>query len=77
MIDYTEVGIVISLASLSFAILKMNFKKNANNKDCPHNFVKKEDCHTAMESINQRINDLDKHITQRLEDIKDLIKNKK
>ena len=70
--SYVGASATVSLVGLCWAM----FKKS-NNKNCIHDFVKREDCHQAMDGINTRIEDLDKHLTNRLEDIKDLINNKR
>ena len=73
--DATQIGIVVSLFSISIAVLKIS--RNGNNKD----FVKRPDCHSAMDTqinmFNQRMDDLKSHIDTRFEDIKDFIKNRK
>lgn len=45
-----------------------------SNKKDEKCYIEREDCHKAMEAVDQRISDLKSHIDTRLDDIKDLIK---
>ena len=60
MIDLSQIPIAISLLSLSFAVVKTSWdgKKNNKNSDCNPNYVKRDDCHRAMDSLNVRIDDI-------------------
>jgi len=69
--EYVGAGATVSLVGLCVAMFRQNGKKNNNYK--PNGFVKREDCHSAMDSLNTRINDL----SGKMEMAIDLLKNKK
>jgi len=41
------------------------------------NKVSRLECHQAQNSIGQRIDDLDKHLSERFDDLKDFMRNEK
>jgi len=42
-----------------------------------HNKISRSECHAAQESVQKRIDDFQKHMDERFEDMKDFIKNGK
>ena len=72
--DISQLPIAISLLSLSAALLKQSWNGKKSNNGC---YVKKEDCHTAMDSIDKRLDDFRGHFDTRIDDLKDTIKNGK
>ncbi len=70
--DITNIGLAISLVSISLAILKISLNGKKNN------YVKRIDCHQAMNIQNnffdKRMEDLKNHIDRRIDDLKDFIK---
>lgn len=73
MVDISQWMFGASLLSISIAVLKLN---NGNGK--LKEFIRRPECHSAMDGIKEKIGDLKNHIDTRIEDLKDfLIKNGK
>jgi len=62
--DIAIYGVAVSLISISIAVIK------SSKNGC---YVKKDACHSAMESQDKRIDDLKAYIADRFDDIKALI----
>ena len=72
--DISQIGIVVSVVSVSVAVLRQSWNGKKNNSNC---FVKRDDCHNAMDSVNKRLDDFRGHFDTRIDDLKDTIKNGK
>ena len=60
--DISEIGIVISVISVSIAVLKQSWdgKKNNKNSNCDKlkDYVPREVCHLAMKNLEDRIGEV-------------------
>lgn len=66
--EYIEPLSIIGLVVLCVGLVKM---MNGRIK----NKVSRPECHQAQDAIGKRIDDLDNHISERFDDLKDFIKN--
>lgn len=69
--DVSQIGIAVSLLSVSIAVIKTSWDGKKNNKggNCNPNYVKRDDCHSAMDSINKRIDDHNLALNTRIGDL--------
>ena len=76
--DISQIGIAVSLVSVSIAVIKQSW--NGKPK-CNGDYVKRDDCHRAMDEQGKKIDiiktDITNHFDTRFEDLKDFIKNGK
>lgn len=69
--------IYLSIGVLTF-LLGLYKITNGRMKNVEQNKVSRDSCHEAQNGVKQRIDDLDKHLSERFEDLKDfMIKNGK
>ena len=78
--DATQVGIIVSLFSMSIAVLKISRNGNGNNKSLDtklKDYVPREVCHLAMKNIADKQDVIKIDIDEIKQDVKTLLKNGK
>lgn len=68
--DLSNAPIAIALISLSGALIKTAWNGKKNNSNC---YVNRDECHTAMDGINQRIADSKESLHKRIDDVCDKV----
>jgi len=67
-IEYFQPVGIVALVIICLGLVRM-LNGRIKNK------VSRPECHQVQESIGKRIEDLDKHLSERFDDLKDFIKN--